>query len=186
MLLRACLNASVEIHVATPAADLLLEDGRITGAEVRGHEAAALADAPTLHALAERIGVPPDELEATVERWNAYVGSGVDPDFHRGESAHDRWWGDPYNKRSVQATLGPLEEPPFYAIELKPGTIGTKGGPKIDASARVVDLDGAVIAGLYAVGNVSCPLGPGYRGRVARSAPGMTFGWIAGRHIAAS
>jgi 3-oxosteroid 1-dehydrogenase len=145
-----------------------------------------LVEAPTLGALAEKLGLPPDELERTVERWNAAVAGGADPEFGRGESAHDRWWGDPFEKGKVEGTLGPLETPPFYAMELKPGTIGTKGGPKVDARARVLDLDGDPIPGLYAAGNVSSPTGAAYGGPGGTLGPGMTFGWIAGRDAAVS
>jgi hypothetical protein len=131
-----------------------------------------LVEAASIEALASRLGVPPAELRATVDRWNAHVAAGADPDFHRGETAHDLWWGDPYKKGSIEGTLGPLDTPPFYALELTIGALGTKGGPKVDADARVVDLDGKVIPGLYAAGNT---LGPG-----------MTFGWLAGRHIASA
>jgi succinate dehydrogenase/fumarate reductase flavoprotein subunit len=143
-----------------------------------------LATAPTLRALAGSLGLPAEELERTVSRWNEAVTAGADLDFHRGDSAHDRWWGDPYRKGAVEATLGPVAEPPFYAMELWPGTLGTKGGPKVDADARVVDIDGEVIGGLYAAGNVSSPTGPSYGGPGGTLGPGMTFGWIAGRHAA--
>lgn len=143
-----------------------------------------LVEAPTLAELAQRLDIPADALEETVRRWNENVATGVDPDFHRGESAHDRWWGDPYQKGSVTATLGPISQPPFYAMKLLPGTLGTKGGPKVDADARVIDIDGKVIAGLYAVGNVSSATGPAYGGPGGTLGPGMTFGWIAGRHAA--
>jgi succinate dehydrogenase/fumarate reductase flavoprotein subunit len=143
-----------------------------------------LAEAPTLAELAGRLGLPADQLARTVARWNEHVTAGGDPDFHRGESAHDRWWGDPYLKGSVEATLGPITDPPFYAMELSIGTIGTKGGPKVDANARVVDLDDALIHGLYAAGNVSSPTGAAYGGPGGTLGPGMTFGWLAGRHAA--
>jgi succinate dehydrogenase/fumarate reductase flavoprotein subunit len=143
-----------------------------------------LIEAPDLRSLAERLGVPPDELGRTVERWNANVAAGADPDFQRGESAHDRWWGDPHMKGRIEGTLGPIDTPPFYAMELKPGTIGTKGGPKVDADARVINLDGDPIQGLYAAGNVSSPTGAGYGGPGGTLGPGMTFGWLAGRHAA--
>ena len=145
-----------------------------------------LIAAPTLAALAERLGVPAEELANTVERWNANVASGADPDFHRGETAHDLWWGDPYKKGTIEATLGPLDEPPFYALELTIGTLGTKGGPKVDADARVIDLDGAPIPGLYAAGNVSSPTGPSYGGPGGTLGPAMTFAWLAGRHAASA
>ena len=143
-----------------------------------------LTAAPTLRELAAKLGLPPDELERTVARWNADVAAGADPEFGRGDSAHDRWWGDPFMKGEREATLGPVETPPFYALELKPGTIGTKGGPKVDARARVLDLDGAPIPGLYAAGNVSSPTGAAYGGPGGTLGPGMTFGWIAGRDAA--
>lgn len=129
-----------------------------------------LTEGATLLDLAEKIGIDGDALEATVTRWNANVAGGSDPDFTRGESAHDRWWGDPYKKGSIDGTLGPIDTPPFYAMELKPGVIGTKGGPKVDESARVISLDGAVMPGLYAVGNASSPTSGGYGGPVAPSA----------------
>ncbi|MFG1921980.1 FAD-dependent oxidoreductase [Cryptosporangium sp. NPDC048952] len=139
-----------------------------------------LTEAPTLAGLAEGLGLPGDALERTVARWNANVAAGVDPDFGRGASAHDRWWGDPYRKGSIDGTLGPITDPPFYAMELSIGTIGTKGGPKTDADARVVDHDGAVIPGLFAVGNVSSPMGAAYGGPGGTLGPAMTFAWRAG------
>lgn len=143
-----------------------------------------LSEAPTLAGLAERLGLHADELRRTVERWNANAAAGVDPDFHRGASAHDRWWGDPYKKGAVEGTLGPITDPPFYAMQLTIGTIGTKGGPKIDADACVMDLDGRPITGLYAAGNVSSPMGAAYGGPGGTLGPAMTFAWLAGRHAA--
>ncbi|HKT05580.1 MAG TPA: FAD-dependent oxidoreductase [Rugosimonospora sp.] len=154
------------------------------GRPYTGGTPAWLVEAPTLAALAKQLGVPPGELENTVERWNANVASGVDPDFHRGQTAHDLWWGDPYRKGHLDATLGPLDTPPFYALELTIGTLGTKGGPKVDADARVIDLNGVPIPGLYAAGNVSSPTGASYGGPGGTLGPGMTFGWLAGRHAA--
>jgi succinate dehydrogenase/fumarate reductase flavoprotein subunit len=70
-------------------------------------------------------------------------------------------------------------------MELKPGVIGTKGGPKVTPDAQVVDLDDRVIEGLYAVGNASSPTGPGYGGPGGTLGPAMTFAWVAGKHITA-
>ncbi|MEV0181640.1 FAD-dependent oxidoreductase [Streptomyces sp. NPDC050625] len=134
----------------------------------------------SLQALAEDLGIPAEELEATVSRWNENVDKGVDPDFHRGESAHDRWWGDPAYKRDVRGTLGPLDEPPYYAIPIKSGALGTKGGPRVDPDARVLDLDGEPIEGLYAAGNVmASPFGMTYGGAGGTLAPAMVFGYLA-------
>ena len=71
----------------------------------------------TVRELAEKLGIPADGLEAAVARWNAHCAEGRDPDFGRGDSAFDCWWGDPYRKGRRDATLGPLNRGPFYAIE---------------------------------------------------------------------
>ena len=104
--------------------------------------------------LASKLDIDAVELERTIARWNSCVVDGKDHDFHRGESAHDTWWGDPQEKGVPAATLGPLDSPPFYAVEVKSGALGTKGGPKTDSLARVQSLDGGTIPGLYAAGNV--------------------------------
>lgn len=70
----------------------------------------------TLQALAAKVGIDGEGLEATVERFNANAREGRDPDFQRGESAHDIWWGDPAYRGDPRATLGPIEGGPYYAI----------------------------------------------------------------------
>lgn len=144
-----------------------------------------LIAAGSLAELAGKLGIPRAELEATVRRWNDHAAAGHDPDFQRGVSAHDRWWGDPHLKGRPEATLGPLEEPPFYAVPLVSGALGTKGGPRTDASARVLDLDGVVIDGLYAAGNVmASAFGMTYGGAGGTLGPAMVFGYLAGRDVA--
>jgi 3-oxosteroid 1-dehydrogenase len=139
--------------------------------------------ADSLRELAEQLGIPAAELEATVERWNANVSAGHDPDHHRGESAHDLWWGDPRCKGRIEAALGPIEQAPFYAAEIKSGTLGTKGGPVTDTEARVIDIDGNVIEGLYAAGNTMASVfGMTYGGPGGTLGPAMTFGYLAGKH----
>lgn len=142
-----------------------------------------LTSAPTLRELAERLGIPPEALEVTVARWNAAVADGRDPDFGRGESAHDRWWGDPRFKGSIAASLGPLDRAPYFAIEVHPGAMGTKGGPRIDGNARVLGRDGRPIAGLYAAGNVmAAPYGMTYGGAGGTLGPAMVAGFLAASH----
>ncbi len=144
------------------------------------------AKSDTLRGLALQLGVPPDALEATVRRWNAHVDAGHDPDFHRGRSWYDRWWGDPHCKGKVEATLGRIDAGPYYAHEVKNGAIGTKGGPRTDTTARVLDVDLNVIPGLYAVGNtMASPMGMTYGGGGGTLGPGMVFGWLAGRDAGA-
>lgn len=160
--------------------------GGVAGGFVKGDRAPDwITSADTLAQLAERIDVPPAALEETVARFNAHVANGHDPDFHRGESAHDRWWGDPRFKGDRRGTLGPVAGGPYYAVELKSGGLGTKGGPQTDGEARVLDLAGAPIEGLYAAGNVMASvMGMTYGGAGGTLGPAMVFGFLAGRHAA--
>jgi 3-oxosteroid 1-dehydrogenase len=152
-----------------------------------GGAPAWVTSAPTLRELALALGIPAEALEATVERWNKNVAEGHDPDFHRGESAHDIWWGDHAWRGTAQATLGPLDEGPFYAVPVKSGALGTKGGPRVDGNGQVQDLDGLPIPGLYAAGNVmASPFGMTYGGAGGTLGPAMVFGYLAGRLAAAS
>ena len=143
-----------------------------------------LIEAPTLAELAAKIGVPAGSLEATVERFNAFAAAGADPDFHRGETAYDRYWGDAENAWP-NPSLAPLERGPFYALEVVNGAFGTNGGIATDGRARVLDVDGAPIPGLFAVGNVAeSAYAAGYPGAGATLGPLMTMGWLAARTIA--
>ena len=135
--------------------------------------------------LAAKLGVDGEELVHTIARWNDNVAEGHDPDFGRGDSAFDCWWGDPYRKGRRDATLGTLERGPYYAFEIKSGCLGTKGGPRVDPNACVLNVDGDPIPGLYAAGNVmGSPFGMTYGGPGGTLGPAMVFGFIAGRHAA--
>ncbi|MEO1059909.1 MAG: FAD-dependent oxidoreductase [Actinomycetota bacterium] len=142
-----------------------------------------LTSADTLAELAEAIDVDGVGLEETVARWNAQVADLDDPDFGRGRSVNDTHWGD--GTRTPAATLGPLDTAPFYAVQVRPGALGTKGGPRTDGTGRVLDLDGDVIEGLYAAGNVmASAMGMTYGGAGGTLGPGMVFGFAAGRDAA--
>jgi predicted oxidoreductase len=81
--------------------------------------------------------------------------------------------------------VAPLDLPPYYAVRLVPGDIGTFAGLKTDASARVLDAAGGVINGLYAAGNdMASVMGGTYPGAGITIGPALTFGYIAGRHLA--
>ncbi|AUW58922.1 oxidoreductase [Sphingobium sp. SCG-1] len=138
----------------------------------------------TLRTLADRVGIDADGLEASVARFNANASEGRDPDFHRGEAANDIWWGDPSHRGSPRATLGPLGDGPYYAVEVKSGALGTKGGPQTDTRARVLDVDGNIIPGLYCAGNaMASPMGMTYGGAGGTLGPAMVFGYLAGQDI---
>ena len=142
-----------------------------------------LPRADTLAGLAGVVGIDPQGLDATVARFNRFAVEGPDPDFHRGESLYDRFYGDP--DHAPNPNLGTIEKPPFYALEVHPGAIGTKGGAKVNRDAQVLRVDGEAIPGLYAAGNVMAGVtGPGYPGAGATIGAGMTFGFLAGAHAA--
>jgi succinate dehydrogenase/fumarate reductase flavoprotein subunit len=140
--------------------------------------------AQTLEGLAAKLGMPPASLQETAERFNRFARRGLDEDFHRGESAYDRYYGDPSYSNP---NLAEVATPPFYALALTPGDLGTKGGMLTDEHARVLRPDGSVIAGLYAVGNVSAAvMGTSYAGPGATLGSAMTFAYVAANHIAGS
>jgi 3-oxosteroid 1-dehydrogenase len=144
-----------------------------------------IVEAPTLGALAKAIELPAGALEAAVARWNEQAGAGDDSDFHRGRSVHDRWWGDPDFGDAVASTLGPIDTPPYYAVQVHSGALGTKGGPRTDTDGQVLDVDGHAIPGLYAAGNVMASvMGMTYGGAGGTLGPAMVFGYLAGRHAA--
>ena len=136
-----------------------------------------------LRDLAAKMGIDPMRLEQTVADFNDQARKGKDPWFHRGESAFDRFNGDPAHKPNPN--LGPLERGPFYAVRLVPGEIATFAGLKTDAAARVVGPDGTPVSGLYAVGNdMASIMGGSYPAAGITLGPGMTFAYIAARHLA--
>src|SRR6195952_5296179 len=146
-------------------------------------DSGVIVTAGTLDELAEKTGLPAESLAATVERFNGFARSGVDEDFHRGESAYDRYYGDPTNKPNPN--LGELSHPPYYAAKMVPGDLGTKGGIRTDVHGRALRDDGSVIEGLYGAGNVSPRvMAHPYPGRGGTIAPAMTFCYLAALHLA--
>lgn len=144
-----------------------------------------VAKGDSLPALAEAIGVPAEALVETVERFNGFARSGVDADFHRGESAYDRYYSDPTVKPNP--SLHTIDHGPFYAVKIVPGDLGTKGGLVTDERARVLRPDGSAIPGLYAAGNVSSAvMGHTYPGPGGTIGPAMVFGYLAAEDLAAA
>ncbi|NKY33690.1 FAD-dependent oxidoreductase [Nocardia speluncae] len=135
--------------------------------------------------LGARTGIDPEGLRRTVAGWNRAVAAGADPDFGRGASEYDGYWGDPDAATVAGRTLGPLETGPYYAVPVTVGAMGTKGGPRTDRDARVRHIGGAVIPGLYAVGNAMAGVtGRAYGGAGGTIGPGMVFGFRAGYNAA--
>ncbi len=150
----------------------------------RWYAAGAVFRAPDLGKLAAAIGVDPDGLAQTVARFNDFARAGRDEEFHRGDSAYDRYYGDP--RVRPNPNLAPLASAPFYAAKIVPGDLGTKGGLRTDGRARVLRPDGTVIPGLYAAGNASAAvMGHSYAGAGATIGPAMTFGYLAALDLTA-
>lgn len=149
----------------------------------RWYKEGVVVRADSLAGLAAKVGLPEGALEATVERFNGFARTGVDEDFHRGESAYDKYYSDPTVKPNC--SLAPIEKGPFYAVKIVAGDLGTKGGLVTDERARVLREDGTVIEGLYAAGNVSSAvMGNTYPGPGGTIGPALVFGYLAAEDIA--
>ena len=151
----------------------------------RWYDEGYLKQADSIEQLAQQLKVDPAALRTTVERFNSFVAKNRDEDFGRGQRAYDRWLGDPYNKPSE--TLGSIIEPPFYAVPVLPGDVGTYGGVVTDEYARVLRKDGSVIPGLYATGvSTASVMGRAYPGAGSSVGPSFLWGYIAAKHAAKS
>ena len=139
-----------------------------------------VVSAPTLRALAEMVGVDPDNLQATVAEFDRHAAGGTDPEFGRGVTGWDRHrkFGTAYPNPAL-APLGSTG--PFYAQQVVARCFGTRGGPVIDDHARIVDFEGQPIPGLLGAGNaVASPFGLSYPGGGGTLGPAITFGYLAG------
>ena len=137
-----------------------------------------IAKADTIEDLARQLDVDPAGLAETVRKFNGYAASGKDADFQRGDANYDRYYGD--QSVGPNPCLGPIAKPPFYGTKVYPGELGTKGGLDTDEHARVLDGQGRVIAGLYAIGNCSAAVtGQTYPASGSTLAPAMVFAFRA-------
>lgn len=139
--------------------------------------------ADTLADLAAVIDVDAAGLASTVAAFNEAVNAGCDAEFGRGGGAYDRYLGD---ADAAHPNLGTIEEPPFFAMPVLPGLVGTKGGPPTDTHGRVLDWDGQPISGLLAAGNAAdSVIGPGILSSGMTLGLALTGGWLAGTTAAA-
>lgn len=142
-----------------------------------------LIEAPTLEALAEKIGVPARALQDTVERFNAGAARGEDPEFGRGADAHSRFRGDATH--TPNPGLAPIGAGPYYAVAIHPGDLSTTGGLSTNGRAQVLNAAGTPIPGLYAAGlDMNSMMRGRYPGGGSSIGPAMTFGYIAARQMA--
>ncbi len=105
-------------------------------------------EASTVRELGQKLGVNADELERTVEEFNAAVQPReFNPAVKDGKST-----------RGIQPPKSnwaqPLDSPPFYGFAVTCGITFTFGGLRVDAEAHVLDRIGCPIDGLYAAGEL--------------------------------
>jgi 3-oxosteroid 1-dehydrogenase len=137
-----------------------------------------LIRAGTIPGLALQLGIDPMAFIDTIARFNGFALAGIDYDFHRGENAYDRFYSDP----SVvpNPNLAPISEPPYYAMQVVPGDLGTSGGIKTGMNSEVLDGKGNAIGGLFAAGNSMASMFEGiYPGAGGTIGPAMVSGYLA-------
>ncbi len=139
----------------------------------------------TLAELAMQTGIDAKALETTINEFNAGAAEGRDPTFGKGSRAYNRYQGDALH--GPNPCVAPIKDGPFYAIKLVIGDLGTYAGIRTDENARALDADGRPIPGLYAAGNdMASIMGGNYPGAGITLGPALTFGYIAGKHLAAA
>jgi succinate dehydrogenase/fumarate reductase flavoprotein subunit len=147
-------------------------------------KSAYIQTAQTLPLLAKKIGVDEEALVQTVNEFNQHALEGRDPMFHRGANAYGRAQGDAKHP-GKNPSLAALDVGPFFALRIRPGELGSFAGLQTDEQARVLNREGGIIEGLYAVGNDAASImGGNYPGGGITLGPAMTFGYLAARHAA--
>ena len=138
----------------------------------------------TLDELANLCGIDAEGLKRTLVRFNRFAETGVDLDFRRGEDAYQVFNGLRGNEPNP--CMAAIAHPPFYAVKMGIGALGTFSGLATNADAEVLDKAGQPIPGLYAAGNDSANFMDGtYPGSGISIASAMVFGYIAGQHASA-
>lgn len=123
----------------------------------------------TLQDLAKAYDIPYTALKETVDNYKSYLKTGVDKEFGR----------------PMKSDGKPIENAPFYAVRLWPKVHHTMGGVQIDPKARVIDMDGKPIPGLFAAGEVAGGTHGAVRLGSCAVVDCLVFGRIAGKNAAA-
>jgi succinate dehydrogenase/fumarate reductase flavoprotein subunit len=159
----------------------------LPGGRPRQHliDAGYLIQAATLDELADKIKVDGSALAQTVQRYNTLVGQGADSDFGKGGTAYNRYLGDAAHQPNP--CLGEVAKPPYYAVQVVAGDIGTACGIQTNPQAQALSADGHVIPGLFVAGNdMQSVMGGAYPAPGITLGPALTFGWIAGQQLGKS
>ncbi|MFH1031680.1 MAG: FAD-binding protein [Chloroflexota bacterium] len=113
--------------------------------------------------LATKLGMEPQTLKDTINTYNHYCKQKLDMEFGR-----------------IPESLVPLENPPYYAVELWPGGPNTQGGPRRNAKSQILRPGGSVIPRLYSAGELGSIYGMLYPMGGGNLAECIVFGRIAG------
>lgn len=144
-------------------------------------ESSWIKKANTLAELAKLCDIDAEGLQQSANDMAKYSQTGKDEQFKRGEAVIDRYYSD--HRVKPNPCIGDISKPPFYAVEIWPGDLGTKGGLVTDEHSRVIDVDGKVIEGLYGAGNATASMMQNsYPGAGSTIGPAMAFGYIAACH----
>lgn len=130
--------------------------------------------ADTLDELAEKIGVPAENLKASVEEYNRHCQGG---DL---EGQPDEFGRTLFT--DTDKVNNGINDAPFYAAERVPTVHHTMGGVKINNNAEVINKDGQVIPGLYAAGEVTGGIHGSNRLGGNALTDTVVFGRIAGKN----
>ena len=145
----------------------VIENGMLPGLIENGF----VQQADTIEELAAKLGLPADELKATVDHYNELAKAGNDTDF--GKEPH---------------RLTPVDTAPFYGAKNTGYVLCTMDGIQIDDSFNAIDTDGNPIPGLYVNGNDSgCYFANTYPNLSTGMACGrtVTFGYLLGKELSA-
>ncbi|WP_295553408.1 FAD-dependent oxidoreductase [uncultured Stenotrophomonas sp.] len=148
------------------------------------YQAGIVVEADTPADLAAAMHVPQQVFFSEFCHYNEMATSGVDSDFSRGDSAYDRYYGDP--TIAPNPNLRPLAGK-LFAVQFVLSDLGTCGGLTADANAVAMRNDGTPMDGLYVIGNNAAnAFGAAYPGAGATIGQGITFGYIAVQHMLSS
>ena len=131
------------------------------------HSKGYMVQCDTLADLAKLIGCDEATLEETFSKWQAAVAAQNDTEFEH---------------EAITSVVTDLSHAPYYAVQIAPGIHHCMGGVKINTEAEVIDVDGAVIPGLYAAGEVTGGVHGGNRLGGNAVADFVVFGRIAGEN----
>ena len=135
----------------------------------------------TIEDLAKKMGVPAENLAATLKTWNKDIAAGADKAF--GRPIHKKGSAS-FEGREAPLISAPFDNGPYYAAKLYPTLLNTQGGPRRNAKGQVLTPFKKPIPRLYSAGELGSMWGHIYQG-ACNNSEACVFGRIAGRTAAA-